>query len=47
MEYGGGSQRSFIFILEELRGKGWRRMADVLWEAVMEGGQEFHGKGEG
>lgn len=26
-----------IFIQEELDGKGWRRMAEVLWEFAIEG----------
>lgn len=28
----------FIFISEELEGKGWRRMAEVLWEFAKKGG---------
>lgn len=45
VEYGGGGRRSFIFIPKELGGKGWRKMADALWEAILEKGQELHGRG--
>lgn len=34
VEYDGGGIHSFIFILEETEGKGWRRMVEALWEFV-------------
>lgn len=32
VEYGGGGRHSFIFISEDVEGRGWRRMAAVLGE---------------
>lgn len=45
MEYRGGSKRSFIFILEEMEGNGWRRMAKALREFAYEGRGLSHNRG--
>lgn len=36
VEYGGGSRRNFIFIPEDMKGKRWRMMMEVLWEFTNE-----------
>lgn len=45
VENGGGSRCSFIFIPEEMEGKGWRRMAEALWEFASEGRGISHNRG--
>lgn len=36
VEYGGGGRRNFIFILEDVEGRGWRRLAATLREIILE-----------
>lgn len=37
VECNGGSRRSFIYVPEEVAGKGWRTIMEVLWDFVNEG----------
>lgn len=46
VEYRGGSRRSFTFVPEDTKGRGWRRMANALWEFTNEGRNLSHNKGE-
>lgn len=36
VEYGGGGRRNFIFILEDVVVRGWRKMVVVLGEISLE-----------
>lgn len=46
VEYGGGSRRSLIIVLDEVEGKGWEKMMEVLWDFVYKGKGMNHNRGK-